>query len=533
MSASRARQPGITVGDSFAIEQKAINIFKGQLPPKWIPRPHTPDFHLDYLVEVTQKGELTGINFGVQLKGWSPKGTGQTSPRYPLKTKHLRYYIEKCQFPVFVVLVDVRNEKALWCFAQKYGTKFSREQLRLQRTATIEFRAVDDLTDVSRLSQAVRDAAEYMRELYPGSVNAAILRRKQEIEARDKRVTAQVNVLDGKEHIVIQAKEELPFTFKVKTDNPRTMAGVKDFFEKGSDLKLKGNEVKFDGTAIFDEMNASDNREVLIQFHNDREGHALFWWQGSEPDSQVYLPGRFRAGTRYLTFDGSWPSSPLQISFTMSAATLTKGEAFVATIGFRPKEWEGQQLLHLSHFDSCCTLVDAIVGKKHVRLKLFIVGNALGESRIQSKDLGDMARINALLQHLHKARRLCAHFKVNPVFPPTSKFTKEDWVSIEELFAIVFREEHRVAVPGIRLTTTASRTPPLEINQERGNLVISQPGARYTILGESIQAGPVQTQFTDMKLTQVTPKGSDGSAELVFGGTDKSEKVVRRTNTTR
>src|ERR1700693_4942591 len=119
MAISKERSSKATVGDSFATEQSAITIFKDQLPPKWIVRPHNPDFHLDYLVELTEEGELTGINFGVQLKGWTPKGKKLINLNYALKTKHLRYYKEKRRFPVFVVLVDVERKQSLWSFIQQ------------------------------------------------------------------------------------------------------------------------------------------------------------------------------------------------------------------------------------------------------------------------------------------------------------------------------------------------------------------------------------------------------------------------------
>jgi hypothetical protein len=61
-----------TVGDSYKVDQQARAIFKEWLLSKlWLPREQDPDFHLDYRIEVVEKGELTGRHFQVQLKGRS------------------------------------------------------------------------------------------------------------------------------------------------------------------------------------------------------------------------------------------------------------------------------------------------------------------------------------------------------------------------------------------------------------------------------------------------------------------------------
>ena len=91
------RQANPTIGDEFAIEQEAVTILRDSLPSKWVIRPHNPDFHLDYLVEISEEGELTGVNFGVQLKGHRPKTGSVESLKYSLKMKHLKYYVKKCQ----------------------------------------------------------------------------------------------------------------------------------------------------------------------------------------------------------------------------------------------------------------------------------------------------------------------------------------------------------------------------------------------------------------------------------------------------
>ena len=143
------------MSDEFQTEQSAITLFRQLLPPKWIPREQLPDFHIDYLVEITDAGELTGIHLGVQLKGWQPKKNHKGPPKYSLKTKHLAYYVDKCTHPVFLVLADVASRTAYWIFMQKFG-KESDQCWRNQKKLTVEFDPNNSLSDQFVFVAAIR-----------------------------------------------------------------------------------------------------------------------------------------------------------------------------------------------------------------------------------------------------------------------------------------------------------------------------------------------------------------------------------------
>ena len=106
MAADPHQDEHATVGDPYATAESAYTVLRELLPPKWIIRNQTPDFHIDFLIEPTEAGESTGINIAIQLKGWVPKKKGQKLA-YSLKTKHLLYYLEKCELPVFLVLIEM------------------------------------------------------------------------------------------------------------------------------------------------------------------------------------------------------------------------------------------------------------------------------------------------------------------------------------------------------------------------------------------------------------------------------------------
>jgi hypothetical protein len=115
-----------TVGPSYKIDNRAMKEFENWLPDDWIHRRLHPDFHIDYLVETVNAGELSGVYFGVQVKGTTILKKS-APPCHRIKSKHLRYFLKKCPFPVFVFLIDVNNRTGNWVFAQQ----FIKEQRRM------------------------------------------------------------------------------------------------------------------------------------------------------------------------------------------------------------------------------------------------------------------------------------------------------------------------------------------------------------------------------------------------------------------
>jgi len=79
-----------------------------------------PDYAIDYEVEIVEGNLLTGFTFYVQLKG-------TLSPRYAdgslclqFEVEKLRYYSERVNMPVIVLVADLANQTCLWLYAQRY-----------------------------------------------------------------------------------------------------------------------------------------------------------------------------------------------------------------------------------------------------------------------------------------------------------------------------------------------------------------------------------------------------------------------------
>jgi hypothetical protein len=98
---------------SHEIDELAMRVFQCALPPSWVVNKQALDYAKDYLVEIVEAENLTGITFLVQLKGQESLSLSkdQGHATFWLKRKYAVYYADKVRLPVFLVLVDV-NLKA-------------------------------------------------------------------------------------------------------------------------------------------------------------------------------------------------------------------------------------------------------------------------------------------------------------------------------------------------------------------------------------------------------------------------------------
>ncbi len=105
---------------SHQIDEKAMQVFRKSLPLSWVLKPQHPDYAKDYLVEIAEGDDLTGVTFIVQLKGEeSPKYRNDaTEITFYLKKKYAIYYADKVKEPVFLVVVDASREVGYWTFIQ-------------------------------------------------------------------------------------------------------------------------------------------------------------------------------------------------------------------------------------------------------------------------------------------------------------------------------------------------------------------------------------------------------------------------------
>lgn len=312
------------------------------------------------------------------------------------------------------------------------------------------------------------------------------------------------------------------------TSDPKTIAAIKDFYEKGTDLPIKRSEVQFKGSPLFDELAIKKDESLTIHHAREFEGHVLFSWAGADPESTLYVPGTFRPALKYLTFAGSLPSSPLQLQTSVPWTIFSSLEPFTLELAFRPRHWQHQRLIALPHFESIHRFFTAALNNQQILLRFYLQGNHLGASTMDHRDLQMPKAAMGLLETLTQARTLAKHFGVDPVLPTFSRAITRAFRVVDELYAILFQDEYRMPVPNAKLSFTGFMHQGMESPRTHvGPMKIVQQTQTYSLFGQPVSIGPVQTQVTEMKLLRQTPTEKPGWLKLELVGTAASERIVR------
>ena len=91
-------------------------------PKNWSLSELSEDYGIDYFVQVfdMDADEATNISFIIQLKGTEKYKKHGNHVKFRIRTDYLKYYYNKVDKPVFLVVVDVINEEYCCLFIQKY-----------------------------------------------------------------------------------------------------------------------------------------------------------------------------------------------------------------------------------------------------------------------------------------------------------------------------------------------------------------------------------------------------------------------------
>lgn len=507
-----------SVGKTYEIDQRAIKVFSGCLPDNWLPRKQDPDFFVDYLVEIVTDGEPTGLHFAAQIKGYEDATTGQKTLSYPFKTKHLKYYLHRSQHPVFLFLINVTTREGYWLFAQKHlKEKTSAAVLDAQDSLTIHFSAEDSLFNFTKFKCLLPEAEQFVRNLHPGSVQAAMQKRKADLESKDPRCSVSISIENGKEHIVITPNESFSFKANIHSEN---VDGWKDFFERGAKVKTGHKELEFVGAPLMQEALKAAGGEVEIQLGTERPG-SLHVISKIEVGKIIPIEGRFRSGTRFLTFHGQLPDSPLEIAFEVSLEAALKADPFNLSFSFMPKKWAGQPIQHLAYFDQIVSFAKAFSAKPDPEMEIYCQGNSVlrGSLHSDSSDLtGGMLHA---LEWFEKCRWLARHFDVNP---PFDKLERKKMDLLEEVYDLLTHLGTRRPAPRIRFSFLGEKLSDSKIASSDKNLRIEMPQRIIDFFGIPTRLGPIRHDFTDINFVSQSPSNK-GDMEVILEGTENTTRT--------
>lgn len=520
-----------TVGDSAITEREAVALVTSLLPASWLPRRQDPDYYVDYNVEVVQDGELTGLQFAIQVKGSRRVNVRKGIIRFRMERKPLQYYRDCARLPVFLVVADVDEKRAYWLFAQQYLREHAgTAQLESKNTLTVTLDVRDCFSDISRFKEAVRNAETYMRELYPGSVIAAVDKRRQSLQRLDPNIGVSVSVQYGREVLQLYPSTPLSFTFVSREIETRerfhSMVRQGDVFL--ADMELLG---PLDSPLMRELMPVGRYR---LRFEPEsRPGSVQLRW-GQDP-RLLHIDGFWRGGIDTMRFNGSLPRCPLSVEITVDRGANENDFNISVSTPLQLDEWEGQPVSQLSWFDELRGLVSTLATEQEVALTYFIEGTRVGCGGLTATNSEININIHRELDWLERVRFSANHYGVNPPLPKPTGITYQTERELDALWALTRGDSFQDEISGATFGCSVDSEGPLPPHWKSGESQVHGTmkiigTAPFSLFGHVIEIPNVENIMTDVELISFEDASPPSKRRLNFRGGDSAIWLRRRLN---
>lgn len=514
------------------IDERAKRIFQDLLPPHWQQRPQIPDYRVDYLVEIFEKGESTGRFFGVQLKGTESITNERALMPQRMKTVQLSYYCDKVPFPMFLVVIDVRRRKGYWLFLQRclLSDTFSAKSWRNKRTLTLQLPARNDLTDQHALRREIDEACRFMAELHPASISGAIHAQKRRIESLDPRFHVEVNASDKETHYRICAKEEVRGKFIFKNEDA-VLQKLYTLRDKGVPVDITPGEVQFNGSPLLSEALSNCRR---MQWRVHIPTLVRITTSDASAPGGIDFHGQIEGGQRELRYEGVYAGGIATIRFTMCAETSF--DNCPIKISYSLPRWRGQRLSRCSGFDLLNSLIRVFSGSEPLKLQIFPQDGNCIEGRLPDVFKAELASIWHLVQAIACARRICSRLGVDPIVP--AEFTSDPLNDVRQLRDLVCSGVYRTTGQTAAMSFDLSRAGAVQLlaitllENPMGDVKAQNDG--FTFWREPIHIGVFTVTLTKARLagnrndllTKARNLSESGSMTVSFEGTQDSEMIL-------
>lgn len=522
------------------IDRMAQDIFRISISPAWFIREQHPDVHIDYFVEIADKSGPLGNIFGVQLKGTiSPNYSGKYI-KIPIKTQHIAYYLDKVKTPIFLIVIDVRRKKGYYLFIQQWSRKLTNQGWRDQSRISIKLPIENSIDNIDNFKIEILHAENYMRELWPSSITAAINYEKDKLENLDQRFEVSISHTDGKINYGLKARENVSFNLYFNNPEP-FRKGFIDLYDRGLPFSINTTDIlKVEGSPLLEhawerslpgKLTIEPTRKIkstlIIATLNDL----------NEETSSLYdVRGFMVGGRKEVRFEGGIDGTPFKIYMFIDLIDqeIKKSPQFEITFE-ETRKWEGSSVLLLPFFDRLLSFVQAIRDGNAIKIICEIKGNRM----LEGKSFIDNDSINYVLEYLtviNKTRVIARNLNIDLILPKIESIKNDDIDLIDLIYNVIDKGEfrHNGSNTIIRATISPNKNFYEIIGKENteksllGPLIIKDQKPKYKIFGRQVDLGPLKFTLTYPKVIIVETDKLNGDKKIKLIGTEKSEFIVNK-----
>jgi len=441
---------------SFEINKNSEVHFKAALPPRWLVREQIPDFYLDYIVEIDRGDSPSGMKFCVQLKGTETPKFSKDMLKFKLKTKHLKYFIDKISDPVFLVVVDVVKQEGYWVNLKEWAK--GKDGWRGNKTVTVNVPKVNLLSNIESLRRAVEDGVEVERSLPVAAKWVTDM-----YEELDSRFSVKADLKNGNTHLTITPRSDVSGTMKFLGPTPKEK--YSELIEKGGKVDFCPGELELEGSQVFKKIleEVGDER-FSVQVARRMPCEVSFDSKDSSGEEEVLI-SRIKAsltgGTKEIRLTVDQVKFPLKFEciFPVSDSAALKQCHLSLNFDF----WKGQELLTASYFDDMAKFFGTIDEGNALVLTIEHEGNCMQKGELNLKASEDLKFAASFLKLCSIARSVCRHLNVNPKFPSLSDFLAQE----EELLNLRHMMVEKFLAADVNELTCKVRMSPAKLLEAR------------------------------------------------------------------
>lgn len=515
------------------IDQSAQNILKISLPQGWLFRKQDPDIYIDYVVEFADGSGPLGNIFGVQLKGTiSPKYSGKFI-KYSLKTKHIIYYLDKVKYPVFLIVIDVRAKRGYYIFVQEWSKKLINSAWRNQDYITLTIPVKNSITDIEKFKSAIFESENYMRDLWPSSIDSAIDYEKKRLEDLDPRFGILISHNEGQTKVALHAKENVNLKCKIKSDK-KFKKNVIDFYNKGLPFTIEQTDVLgIYGSKIIEEaFEKATQGKITIGPITQKNCLLIISTLNelNQTTSTNYLNGVIFGGRKEFRIQGQLNESLFKVNI-LGKLGKKKLLSFDFEFDFEFQKWEGLPITDLPFFEKIYSFLIAMRDGNIIKMvceirgKLFVSGTSYEVNYEAMKNLYNFFDI------INKAIVIAKIMDIKIVLPNVDSISRDDVKNIELIYELLKNQECRsngseTVITGKLISIEKfieSFGPEATERILKESLCIEIPEVKYNIFGKEIIIGPIRYTLTNPRLfINISEK------YFKLRGTENSEFIVNK-----
>ncbi|MDQ7781225.1 MAG: DUF4365 domain-containing protein [Desulfomonilaceae bacterium] len=443
------------IPESYIIDKEAMQIFECSLPKAWLLLKETPDFGIDYSVDIGEVGEMpSGIRFRVQLKGTkSPQYTRDGFITKQVERDYIEYWTDRVRQPVFLVVADLQKKECYYIFMQEWA--LTDESWREKVKPTVRIPGEYRISDVGKFQQEVIRAEKFMRDRYPSSIEAAVAADKQKLEKLDDRII--VADIEVKEKVItyhLEARKPFSLQFHaVGDDSDVIKTKLEHLINYGSPARFGPGEACVKGSAILEEKAL---QLIEVQSMNKRESELTLTsidHSGTEGES-IRIPGNMTFGLQGGFFKSDSSRLPLCCSLIMRIIPKKSIQDINVTFSIDPTTWNGKPLSSLKYFDKLfaffLSLEDAATIKLVCECEGYFLFSAL---HCLPVDSDFVEGFRWYLQTLDQARVVARRLKIDPPMPDLAGISDSELQEIGLLYSLITEGQYRQAGDGFALKT--------------------------------------------------------------------------------